>query len=522
MVVIYVNHIENAIETKLNSEKEIQKIMKQILEGLSFLHRHNVAHLDLKPDNIMFDNKNNIQLIDFGMSRMIPPLQKAGVLVGTPNFVAPEVIRGFYDKKADVWSVGVIFFMLRFGYPPFFENDININKNHSIASTIDLKEEDSAFEVNKRLFNKIKAGFNPIVKDGLGAWFPSNTKISLNLKDLISKMLETDLSKRLTIAECLSHNYFREIFDDTKLPPTIMNALTSFSGQCKFKVLISRLFAHQIDPDQFKALKEIWDEFDIDHDGSLTMLQFKKVMSKYNHGYKDYQIEAMFESLDWNEKETINFNSILTAYSYQRLVAVDERLWEAFAKLDVDNDGHITKAEIKRVLAMINPSEYNIGLNLIKNTKSIINLNAGLSKLNLSENEKKKRRDKNLSVFIGECMVSADWDDDGQIDYEEFLRALHPRFNEDPVTPKEYSTNNTDININEETTTDGKPKFLFPQSLDMYVDNNNENSENTKKQYDEYHKNKQNELNDDEQIIKAQSLNTDDAKKPPLNDFVSN
>mmetsp|Transcript_36856 Transcript_36856/g.32565 ORF Transcript_36856/g.32565 Transcript_36856/m.32565 type:complete len:221 (+) Transcript_36856:235-897(+) len=175
-------------------------------------------------------------------------------------------------------------------------------------------------------------------------------------------MLERDLAKRLTALECLAHKYFETTADNKKLPPTIMNALTQFSGQCHFKVMISRLFAHQIEPDQMKQLKLIWDKFDVDKDGSLNLEQFREVMNEYEHGYKDYQIDAMFESLDWNETQTINFNSLLTAFSYQRLVAVDERLWEAFARLDVDNDGHITKAEIKRVLAMVNPDSFTDGI----------------------------------------------------------------------------------------------------------------------------------------------------------------
>merc|ERR1712157_231480 len=111
-----------------------------------------------------------------------------------------------------------------------------------------------------------------------------------------------------------------------------------------------------------RQLKECWNKFDVDNDGSLTLDQFKLVMKDYDHGYKDYQIEAIFESLDWNDTEKIDFNSLLTAFSYQRLVAVDERLWDAFTKLDIDNDGHITKAEIKRVLAEVNPSKFDHGI----------------------------------------------------------------------------------------------------------------------------------------------------------------
>eukprot|EP01083_Nonionella_stella_P041233 111800_1 len=440
-------YIDEANEENAHSEKNIQRIMQQILEGLAFLHRHNVAHLDIKPDNIMFSSQMEIQLIDFGMSRMIPPLHKAGVLVGTPNFVAPEVIDGFYDKKADIWSVGVLFFMLRFGYPPFF-----IDQGTNTASN------EGANKAGNVLFNAIRKGFSPVVKEGLGAWFNADIVVSDALKDLISAMLEKDLAKRLTAAECLTHPYFKEVTDAKKLPPTIMDALSKFSGQCHFTVMMSRLFAHQIGADQRKELQECWDKFDVDGDGALTLDQFKQVMSKYDHNYKDYQVEAIFESLDWNETDTINFNSLLTAFSYQRLVAVDERLWEAFARLDVNNDGHITKAEIKRVLAMVDPDGFDEGLKYLDEFKAPKNIEQ-TAKLTPEE-----RRKKNISIFIGDCMIAADWDDDGEIDYEEFLRALHPTFNEGTITPRAFSTP-SHSNISE-------PQFIFQPSLETGINFN--------------------------------------------------
>eukprot|EP00483_Globobulimina_turgida_P012243 UN12265 len=133
--------------------------------------------------------------------------------------------------------------------------------------------------------------------------------------------------------------------------------------------MVAKLFAHQIETNEMEELEECWNKFDKKGNGSLTLEQFKSVMREYDHGYEEYQIEAMFASLDWNETDMINFNSLLTAFSYQRLVAVDERLWEAFSRLDVDNDGHITKAEIKRVLAIVNPKAFDDGikqLNLFK------------------------------------------------------------------------------------------------------------------------------------------------------------
>ena len=114
--------------------------------------------------------------------------------------------------------------------------------------------------------------------------------------------------------------------------------------------MISKLFAHQIEPEQLQQLRDSWNRFDVDKNGSLTFDQFRNAMKEYDHGYREDQVEAMFDSLDWNETQRIRFDDLVTAFSYQRLVAVDERLWEAFATLDDDNDGLITKLEIKKVL----------------------------------------------------------------------------------------------------------------------------------------------------------------------------
>merc|ERR1739838_1173421 len=99
-------------------------------------------------------------------------------------------------------------------------------------------------------------------------------------------------------------------------------------------------------------LKEWWNLFDLDEDGTLTLNQFKNVMKEYDHGMGT-DIEAMFRNLQWSESQEIRFSDLLTAFSYQRLVAVDERLWDAFATLDENGDNRITKSEIRRVMEMM-------------------------------------------------------------------------------------------------------------------------------------------------------------------------
>ena len=174
--------------------------------------------------------------------------------------------------------------------------------------------------------------------------------------------------------------------------------------------MISQLFAHHIDLNDRRKLRECWDKFDDTKDGTLTLDQFQNAMKEYDHGYREDQIEAMFDSLDWNDCDEISYEHLLTAYSYQRMVAVDERLWEVFSILDVDGDGRITKEEIHAAFNAVDP-DHKLGLF----GSDII---------------------QNVAQYIKERMDDADGDNDGTIDYEEFLLALHPEFNEAPVTPK--------------------------------------------------------------------------------------
>ena len=97
------------------TERECVHFMRQICDGIRFMHDHNILHLDLKPENILCitQNSNEIKIIDFGLARKFDPRQEMRVMFGTPEFVAPEVIN--YDQigcGTDMWSVGVICYIL--------------------------------------------------------------------------------------------------------------------------------------------------------------------------------------------------------------------------------------------------------------------------------------------------------------------------------------------------------------------------------------------------------------------------
>ena len=110
------------------NESYAAKIIKQVLSAIKHLHDKNICHRDLKPENILFETKSKeaqIKLIDFGLSKYFTPkgcgdnMNLMKTKIGTPYYMAPEVLEGAYDETCDMWSIGVITYCILCGYPPF-------------------------------------------------------------------------------------------------------------------------------------------------------------------------------------------------------------------------------------------------------------------------------------------------------------------------------------------------------------------------------------------------------------------
>ncbi|KAG7503325.1 myosin light chain kinase, smooth muscle isoform X1 [Solea senegalensis] len=164
------------------TEREVIKYMLQIIDGVSFIHKVGVVHLDLKPENIMCVNKtgSKIKLIDFGLARRLENAGTLKVLFGTPEFVAPEVIN--YEAisyPTDMWSIGVICYILLSGLSPFMGDNDNETLSNVTSASWDF--EDDAFD-----------------------------EISENGKDFITKLLKKDMKCRLSCAQCLEHPWLKQ------------------------------------------------------------------------------------------------------------------------------------------------------------------------------------------------------------------------------------------------------------------------------------------------------------------------
>lgn len=157
------------------TEKNARRFFQQIISGVDYCHRHMIVHRDLKPENLLLDSHNNVKIADFGLSNMMHDGEFLKTSCGSPNYAAPEVIKGslYAGPEVDVWSAGVILYALLCGTLPFDDDHI------------------------PTLFKKIRSGK-----------FVIPPHLSSLIAGLLTKMLQVDPMKRITVDEIKQHEWF--------------------------------------------------------------------------------------------------------------------------------------------------------------------------------------------------------------------------------------------------------------------------------------------------------------------------
>lgn len=313
------------------SEKDASAILRQICSGIEYMHKSRIAHCDLKPDNFLFLDERMqapVKIIDFGMSKIMKRGKALHTFRGTPYYVAPEVILGDYTEHCDMWSFGVIMFVMLFGYPPF----------HA--------------ETDDDIFKKIKQGFEAKTKAGFGAWFPQDIPCSDPAKDLMKNLMLLDKQKRYSASEAMVHPWLtgKEASEKPMLD-AVLNNMKEFVGKQKLKIALLNTMVNTLTDYELENLKKTFESIDKDKNGTLSVKELQEALETVgkDDDEKRKTLENIINLGDIDGDGEINYKEMQMSFVHMKLRAKEDRLYAKFMEIDENADGMLSKEEISKV-----------------------------------------------------------------------------------------------------------------------------------------------------------------------------
>ena len=339
---------QKIIDMKAFSEREAANVLSQILSAVAYAHKHGIVHRDLKPENILISSDQgesnfHVKVVDWGASTKFNSMERLKDLHGSLYYIAPEVLNKSYTEKCDVWSIGVIMYILLSGEPPFN------GKN------------------NDEVFKKIQSG--PLK-------FPDHgfQHVSEQAKSLIKDMLNRNLKKRLTSMEALNHPWFK-IWKNLKSKENPQEfksnllRLRKFRSSQKLKqAVLAFIVSQSAAENENTSILDTFKTLDTDGDGILSKEDIK-------NGFKDFtdentaqsEAERVFEILDFDKNGQINYTEFLAAAFDKRKTLSIEKVQHAFKAFDKDGNGRITPSDLKELIGgELNDENFEIWEELIK------------------------------------------------------------------------------------------------------------------------------------------------------------
>ncbi|KAI3793699.1 hypothetical protein L1987_36319 [Smallanthus sonchifolius] len=269
---------DRIIERGHYTEKKASDISRVIVGVVEACHSLGVMHRDLKPEKFLFVNEEEespLKTIHFGLSVFFKPGEMLYDTVGSAYYIAPEVLRKQYDKECDVWSAGVIIYILLCGVPPFWDETEEGVYEQVLKGELDLESE---------------------------PW-PS---ISESAKDLIRGMLVRDVTKRMTAHEVLNHPWIQAdgVAPDKPLDSAVVSRLKQFAAMNKIKKMAVEVIAMSLSGEEIAGLREMFKTMDTDGSNQITLEELKEGLERAGVNLKDSEMTRLMEAdgmIDYSE-----------------------------------------------------------------------------------------------------------------------------------------------------------------------------------------------------------------------------
>ena len=328
--------IRNIEKHKNYSEKTAAKIFKQLISAIAYCHSQGICHRDLKPENILFlseEEDSPIKVIDFGLSKIFGEYNniinnEMTSIVGTAYYVSPEVLQGKYNEKCDIWSAGVILYIMLNGEPPF--NGSNDNEIYRCISQMKFSFPESKWK-----------------------------NISEDAKDLIKKMICAP-ERRFNAQQVLNHVWIKKNAPHSKGNIINLNLkhLKKYINTSKIQKAVLIFIASRLHENEVNHLKQTFEEIDLNKDGTLTFDELKTCLSKVIDD--DGSFETLFNAFDTDNNGKVAYTEFLAGLIEENIYMKQEKLLDAFKLFDFDNDGKISKKEVISVLKGLNIDDNNL------------------------------------------------------------------------------------------------------------------------------------------------------------------
>ena len=354
---------QHIIEKGPFDEKYTSYIMYQLFSAINYCHKMKIIHRDIKPENILLVNTNedgfpNIKLCDFSLSKMCigrsSMVQRK--MVGSAYYIAPEILRKKYNEKCDLWSCGVIMYILLSGRPPFEgEDEDEILKNVS-SGEFDLKN-------------------------------PPFNKISKYAKDLIVKLLNVKVEERISAEEALNHRWFKElkiqdIYNNINDRNVIKKLIENLKKYRRTSILQETALAYLVH--NFPQIRDIinscklFNQIDKSGDGKITKDELYMGLSqRYKSQTLKSDVEQIYNNLDMDNNGYIGYEEFVRASVSKEYFVKDNVLRYAFRYFDKDGSGEITLDEIKELFSQSISDKNKIDETLRKIIGEVDNNNDG-------------------------------------------------------------------------------------------------------------------------------------------------
>lgn len=330
------------------AEEDAKGIVVQILSAVAFCHLQGVVHRDLKPENFLFATKDDdagLKVIDFGLSDYVRPDHRLNDVVGSAYYVAPEVLHRSYNTEADMWSIGVITYILLCGSRPFY-----------------ARTESGIFRSVLRA--------DPNFDDT--PW----PNISAEGKDFVKRLLNKDHRKRMTAAQALAHPWLRD--ENRPLPLDLFpfKLVRSYFRATPLKRAALKALSKALTDDQLFYLKAQFRLLE-PKDGCVSLEHFKTaLMRNATDAMKDARVSEIFNMMEPFSSKKMDFEEFCAAaisvYQLEALEDWDKIATTAFQYFEQEGNRKIQVEELAREMNL-GPTAYTLVKDWIRSSDGNIN-----------------------------------------------------------------------------------------------------------------------------------------------------